>query len=81
MTTIFPSSSPFFQLRSNGVLLSQTPGLWIGPPPTPLAHPGSQAPPPTTRPPLYCLPDRKSPLNTLDESPLVWVVIEYFHSC
>ena len=63
------------------MLLSQTPGLWISPPPIPLAHPGSQAPPPTTRLPLYCLPDRKSPLNTLDESPLVWVVIEYFHSC
>ena len=47
------------------MLLSQTPGLWISPPPIPLAHPGSQAPPPTTRLPLYCLPDRKSPLNTL----------------
>lgn len=76
MTASFPNSSPCFQLRSNGVLLSQTPGLWIPPPPIPLACPGSQVPPPTTRPPLHCLPDHKSLLNTLDESPLVWVVVD-----
>ena len=73
MTTSFPNSSPCFQLRSNGVLLSQTPSLWIPPrvPGTPSHHQAT----------LHCLPDCQSLLNTLDESPLVLVVIEYFHSC